>query len=954
MNIRLLPHRQDKLRTRITSAILGASFLVITILSALMGFLPHQASAAALNNTTQQQVANLSIAWVNEAELKVTIGNTTLLFTTPPGEALAHYGPGKTTEEKFTNNQTCAESGIWLYSPPDGGHTEVSGGKVSYIRYQTGGPNSACDQYNFYDHVLKQTANDNIEYTYVGNTIERIDNQSYYSFAPAPSILGQKIYSKSTSGSGSSTCTDAIIVYPLQPNYGTLWELDDPNNPNATVKQGDPAPPILNNHGWNGCYVSAGVDDVAGPPMSNAGVPNARCGLSTVVNPCGNYPMNKDGSFTIHIGGKPGTGGNNGGGGGTTTSSGPQISCHMVFYNPLSWFLCPLADALQTVISGLDDEINNYLDINTQGAKAVYTSGCSYSSNTAQQWCEYHKPWSIIRDIALTLVVLFALLAILSQAFGFEIFDAYSLRKAFPRLIIAIIGITLSWPIMLFLVNLTDVLGIGIRTLIYAPFMNSGFNTIALGGGGQWVAFIFGAGGAFLSGLGFMGLLSFAFTGALAVAIAFLVLIIRHMLIIVLMIFAPIAIVLYVLPHTEKAWKLWWDSFFRGLLMFPIISAIIAIGRVFAAVNTHNTGSFDQVIAFTAYFAPYFFIPFTFRLAGGAIATLGGVVNDRGRGIFDGQKKYRAAKGAQNRSATLAGSRFNKNSRMTRLLGGNVVNRVGSHIGAGARGRFGFGATGAAARSNAAYATMDSAAKENHAFAAQMNNEGAMAALAFGGNEQALRQLAHYRGRRGREQLQQDLAAARTIGINRRNQVAAADALSRSGKVIHNRSEANQLYAEISGGQYVRAGDDYIDDAGRRQTAGADGAISGGNVALRNATRGNYQYNSRQVGRQDIGRNDAHAAFQELDISTLAKQKPLALEELFATRGGTSQFDDALRGAPPLSTERQQMYDVLFAAQYNTSLSPEQQAAIAQTIARHNTTIEWTTAQSNYRSKFRP
>jgi hypothetical protein len=335
-----------------------------------------------------------------------------------------------------------------------------------------------------------------------------------------------------------------------------------------------------------------------------------------------------------------------------TTGTTPTINCSISLFNPLSWFLCPLASALEVVVTGLDNEINNFLTI--QPGKGSYAANC----DTADQWCGYYKSWTVIRNISLGLIAVFALIAIVSQAFGFELFDAYTIRKVLPRLLIAAIGITLSWPLMMFFINLGNDLGVGIRQLIYAPFSQY---KVALGGGAQFVGALFGAGSAILL-LGFAGLLSFVATGALAAAVAFLVLILRQMVISFLVVLAPIALACYVLPGTQKVWKLWWDSFSRGVLMYLIISGIIAVGRVFAAVNSQHTGSINQIIAFVAYFAPYFMIPFTFRLAGGAIATLGGLVNNSSRGAFDRLKKFRTGQVDKNIHDMKTGNRFQGDS----------------------------------------------------------------------------------------------------------------------------------------------------------------------------------------------------------------------------------------------------------------------------------------------------
>jgi hypothetical protein len=319
-----------------------------------------------------------------------------------------------------------------------------------------------------------------------------------------------------------------------------------------------------------------------------------------------------------------------------TTGDSPTINCSVTLFNPLSWLFCPLASALELVVTSLDNEINNFMDIKPGKGTYSVTADCGND-----QWCSYYQSWVVVRNISLGLIAVFALVAVVSQAFGLEIFDAYTIRKVLPRLLIAAIGITLSWPLMMFFINFTNDLGFGIRQLIYAPFSGGTHNLkVQLGGGAQFISSFFIAGGAIML-LGFAGLLSFVATAALAVSVAFLVLILRQMVIALLVIFAPIALACYVLPGTQKVWKLWWDSFSRGLLMFPIIAGMIAIGRVFAAVNSHGAGSINQIIAFVAYFAPYFMIPFTFKLAGGAIATLGGMVNDRSRGAFDRLSKFR-------------------------------------------------------------------------------------------------------------------------------------------------------------------------------------------------------------------------------------------------------------------------------------------------------------------------
>ncbi len=320
------------------------------------------------------------------------------------------------------------------------------------------------------------------------------------------------------------------------------------------------------------------------------------------------------------------------------TSSDLELNCGSkldVLTNPLNWLMCPIAEGMATVAKVLDSNINNMLTIDSQDI-FVTTPG-------------YHKAWESMRIYAIVFLIIVTLIIVISQALGFEILDAYTVRKVLPRLLIAAIAITISWQLMMFFVNLTNDLGNGIRAIIYTPFKSlEGANGVTLGAGGMLLTDLLGA-GAFAA-LGVPGLLSFVATAALAVAVAFLVLVLRQLLIIILIIVAPVAIVCFILPNTKKIYDLWWDAFAKGLMMFPIIAAFIAVGRVGAVVASSKPGAINSFIAFVAYIAPYFLIPLTFRLAGGAIGTLGGAVNNRSRGAFDGLKNYRGNKMKQRRS----------------------------------------------------------------------------------------------------------------------------------------------------------------------------------------------------------------------------------------------------------------------------------------------------------------
>jgi hypothetical protein len=358
------------------------------------------------------------------------------------------------------------------------------------------------------------------------------------------------------------------------------------------------------------------------------------------------------GSPTNPIAGGPTTSGSTSSG--TTT----QLTCHAGI-NPLDWLICPLIKGMVSILSGVDSIINDLLEIGTPSNTSSGDPSQIFDTNTTTG-ADYYKAWSSFRDIALGLMVVVGLIMVIAQALGMEILDAYAIRRILPRLIMVAIGITLSWPILRFVVQLFNDLGYGTRYLIESPFHGLK-DSINLSGGTGTAAGLATALG--VTALGIFGLLTFVGTALLATFIAFLVLIIRQVVVVALVIAAPIALVCYILPNTQKVWKIWLDSFGGALVMFPLITGMIASGRVFSAVANVNAGNstFDTFIAFAAYFAPYFLIPATFKFAGGALRTIGGMAGDRSKGGFARLSKARGDHVGRRMKAARRGHLWNDN-----------------------------------------------------------------------------------------------------------------------------------------------------------------------------------------------------------------------------------------------------------------------------------------------------
>jgi len=358
----------------------------------------------------------------------------------------------------------------------------------------------------------------------------------------------------------------------------------------------------------------------------------------------------------------------------------PGLQCNFgLFDNPLAWLICPVIQGLVEIANTIDNLIISQLSVGSDG-----TSGdpsqifCSEGSKgKGIETCKAYKgAWLVFRNFALGLLAIVGLIVIISQIVDLEIFSAYTVKKILPRLIIAAIAIALSWQLMQFFVTLTNDVGLATRNLIYVPFKTflaeGGINTKGA------MATLFAAGGGILA-LGVFGALSFGLTAALAAIVAFFTLVLRQLLIILLIILSPIAIVAYVLPNTERIYKMWWENFSKALLMFPLIIAMIAAGKVFASVALYGGGGpVTTFIAFAAYFGPYFMLPATFKFAGGMLSAASGAVNRAAAGGFQGLSGFRSNRFKQRRAN--AAERATKGAIFRQAPQGSLRSRINSGV----------------------------------------------------------------------------------------------------------------------------------------------------------------------------------------------------------------------------------------------------------------------------------
>lgn len=359
-------------------------------------------------------------------------------------------------------------------------------------------------------------------------------------------------------------------------------------------------------------------------------------------------------------------------GGGTTKDN----SCEAQG-GALAWILCPVVKMIDSALDWVDTQIQALLEVDQS----------AYSDASLE------NAWAQIRNIAFIILIPIMLVMVISTALGFGFVDAYTIKRAMPKLIIAILFITLSWVITTFFIQMSNVIGGGVMGILTSPFKTTSkvgpIDTLTLsqlyqpllGSGATGILAGIAGGAAFSVGVIVM-LWMFGGTLLIFAAVAFLVLLMRQLLIVALVLVAPLAILAWIFPNTDRWWKTWSNMFIKLLIMFPMIMGLLALGHIFAyLIFTGGIGEsgaqsiISQVAILIVWVLPYAFIPFTFRFAGGIFATLSGGIQNISKPLQESQKKsrqekiQRTAQGNMFKTASTSGLRHRVN-----VIGAGVLN----------------------------------------------------------------------------------------------------------------------------------------------------------------------------------------------------------------------------------------------------------------------------------------
>ncbi|MBQ9018112.1 hypothetical protein IJ118_03595 [Candidatus Saccharibacteria bacterium] len=233
----------------------------------------------------------------------------------------------------------------------------------------------------------------------------------------------------------------------------------------------------------------------------------------------------------------------------------------------LGWLVCPATGKISEAVDWIYDKIEELLVINPvrmQDGQPIY------------------EIWKYMRGITNVLFIIFMLVMIYSQLTGVGITN-YGLKKVLPKLILGAVLVNLSFVICSLAVDLSNIIGDGLRGLFETIETNTLATTTAtahvsmaemysaLAGGGTLAV---GAGVvAFETGAIWM-LIPTVLSAIAAVVVGLITIALRQAVVVILIMIAPLAIMAYILPNTDRWFRQWKDLLFKMLVFYPMFSLL--------------------------------------------------------------------------------------------------------------------------------------------------------------------------------------------------------------------------------------------------------------------------------------------------------------------------------------------------------------------------------------------
>ena len=309
----------------------------------------------------------------------------------------------------------------------------------------------------------------------------------------------------------------------------------------------------------------------------------------------------------------------------------------------IGWIVCPLMNGIAEGMDYVFEKVRGFLVVQPM---------------TTDVNNPVYRIWQVSRDLANIAFVIGFMIIIYNYIVGGGM-SGYEIRKIIPRLVIAAVLINISYVICAVAVDVSNIAGYGVNQLFEAVRDNTltgsaggdeiswtSVTTWVLAGGTGAIAgtaILTGSVAGAAGGLWFL-LAPFLLGAALVIMVTFLILAARQAIIVLAIAIAPLAFAAYILPNTEKWFERWRGLFFTMLVMFPAFAAVFGgaqlAGELIIRMAAAN-GSIELIIlGLGVMVAPLAITPLLLRLGGGVLNRIGGIINNKEKGLVDRYKNY--------------------------------------------------------------------------------------------------------------------------------------------------------------------------------------------------------------------------------------------------------------------------------------------------------------------------
>ena len=332
----------------------------------------------------------------------------------------------------------------------------------------------------------------------------------------------------------------------------------------------------------------------------------------------------------------------------------------------VGWIVCPIVTFSAKMVDALYGWISSYLRVQPLNVDTTASNNTTY------------KAWEAMRNIANVAFVIAFLIIIFSQLSSIGVSN-YGVKKMIPRLIIAAILVNLSYWIAAIAVDVSNILGNNIYNVLKGfnvgdvDIETNGWEALSvwlLSGGtvtagivaGKALIAAAGAGAVSASGVAMLAiyaLIPIVIAVVLALILAFVILALRQALIIIMIVLSPLAFVAFLLPNTEKFFKMWYKSLTTLLVFYPLFSVLfggswvagmIIIGAAGGQGDDSPAVAVTVLLGMAVTIIPLFLTPLLIKFSSGIMGQAASAMN----GKFKSNPLSRAMKGLRNRKAGLA------------------------------------------------------------------------------------------------------------------------------------------------------------------------------------------------------------------------------------------------------------------------------------------------------------